>query len=80
MKMRSTLPLSKTLEAKVFRVARRLRKSPRVVLDEAVEEYMSRHDAKAVTAAMNRVADAIDTRPESAFSAAAGGILKKTEW
>jgi hypothetical protein len=78
--MRSTPPLSKTLEAKVSRVACRLRKSPRVVLSEAVEEYVSRHDPEAVTASMNRVADAIDTRPEAVLSAAAGRILEYTEW
>ena len=51
-----------------------------MVLNEAVEEYVSRHDPEAVTAAMNGVADGIDTRPEGAFSAAAGRILEKTEW
>lgn len=72
--------LPRTVEAKLTRVARRLSKPPRLVLKEAIDEYAARHDPEAVTRAMNRVADAIDTRLDPAFTGAARGILERTEW
>jgi predicted transcriptional regulator len=78
MKQSSALP--KTLEAKVAEVARRLRKPRRAVLKEAINEYAERHDQEAMTAAMNRVAKAIDTRLDPGLAAAAKKILERTEW
>jgi hypothetical protein len=78
MKPKSSLP--RPLEMKVARVARRLRKPARRVLVEAIDEYVARHDPAAITEAMNRVADAIDTRPDPDLAAAARSILEKTEW
>jgi hypothetical protein len=68
------------VDAKVERVARRLRKSRRVVLKEAVDEYAARHDPEAITAAMDRVAEAVDTRPDAGLVGAARRILERTEW
>jgi len=73
-------PIPKRLETKVARVARRLRKSRRLILEEAIDEYVARHDPEAVTQAMNRVAEAIDTRPDPAVAGAARSILEHTEW
>jgi hypothetical protein len=78
MTQRSSLP--KPLEVKVTRVARRLRKPLRRVLAEAIDEYVARHEPGAVTEAMNRVADAVDTRPDPALATAARSILESTEW
>ncbi len=72
--------LSRTVEAKHARVAQRLSKPPRLVLKAALDEYVARHVPEAVTWAMNRVADAIDTRPDPAFAGAARSILERTEW
>ncbi len=72
--------LPRRVEAKLARVARRLSKPPRLVLEQAIDEYAARHDPEAVTRAMNRVADAIDTRLDPAFAVAARGILERTEW
>jgi predicted transcriptional regulator len=47
--MKPAPAIPKTLEAKVARVARRLRKAPRLVLGEAIDEYVARHDPEAVT-------------------------------
>jgi hypothetical protein len=73
-------PIPKRLETKVARVARRLRKSRRLVLEEAIDEYVARHDPEAVTEAMNRIVDAIDTRPDPAIDTTARSILERTEW
>jgi predicted transcriptional regulator len=75
-----SLSLSKELDAKVERVARRLGKPRRTVLKEAIDEYARRHDSAAITEAMNRVADALDTRLDSGMAAAANRVLERTEW
>ena len=72
--------IPKTLEAKVARVARRLRKPLRLVLKEAIDEYVARHDPEAVTEAMNRVAKLVDTRPDPGVVGAARRVLERTEW
>jgi hypothetical protein len=51
--MEPPFAIPKTLEAKVAHVARRLRKAPRLVLKEAIDEYVARQDSGAVTEAMN---------------------------
>ena len=78
--MKSSSLIPKALEARVARVARRLRKPTRLVLREAIEEYVVRHDAEAVTDAMNRIAEAIDTRPDPALAGVARSVLERTEW
>ncbi len=75
-----THALSRTVEVKLARVARRLSKPRRRVLEEALDEYAARHDPEAVTQAMNRVADAIDTRPDPGVAGAARSVLERTEW
>lgn len=69
---------------KIFREAeqlsRRLKKSRSQVFTEAVTEYVARHDPEAVTDAMNRVCEAVDTRPDPAISAAARRTLEQVEW
>lgn len=78
--MRSKSALPSRLEMKVTRVARRLRKPAGRVLAEAIDEYVARHDPEAITEAMNRVADDVDTRPDAAHAAAASRTLASTEW
>jgi len=74
----ATIP--KNVDAVVARVARRLRKSRRAVLREALEEYSARHDPEAVTAAMDRVAQDIEARPDPGLAAAARRVLERSEW
>jgi predicted transcriptional regulator len=72
--------LPKVVEARVTRVARRLRKPRGVVLREAIEEYAARHEPEAVTQAMNRVAAVLDTRLDPGVAAASRRVLERTEW
>ena len=76
----SARALPKSLDAKVERVARRLGKPRRAVLQDAIDEYAARHDHEAVTEAMNRLADAIDTRLDAGLSAATVRVLDRSEW
>jgi predicted transcriptional regulator len=72
--------LPKVVEARVTRVARRLRKPRGVVLREAIEEYAARHEPEAVTQAMNRVVAVLDTRLDPGLAAASRRVLERTEW
>jgi metal-responsive CopG/Arc/MetJ family transcriptional regulator len=62
------------------RLSRRLKKSRSQIYTEAVTEYIARHDPEAVTEAMNRVCEAMDTYPDPAISGAARGTLEIVEW
>jgi predicted transcriptional regulator len=72
--------LPRAIEARVTRVARRLRKPRGVVLREAIEEYAARHDPDAVTETMNRVAAVVDTRLDAGLALASGRVLERAEW
>jgi metal-responsive CopG/Arc/MetJ family transcriptional regulator len=61
-------------------LAKRLRKSRSQLYSEALSEYLLRHDPDAITEAMNKVCDALDTSLDPALSAAAARILERTEW
>jgi hypothetical protein len=78
--MKSAPAIPKALVAKIVRVARRLGKTPRLVLSDAIDEYIARHDSEAVTDVMNRVAELVDTRPDPGVTGAATRILERTEW
>ena len=78
--MKSAAAIPKALEAKVARVARRLKKAPRLVLRDAIDEYVTRHDPEAVTLPMNRVAELVDTRSEPGVAGAARRTLEHVEW
>jgi predicted transcriptional regulator len=75
-----TASLPRRIEVKVAQVARRLKKPRRVVLQEAIDEYSARHDPEAITAAMNRVADTVDTHPDEGLASAAHSILERSQW
>jgi len=61
-------------------LSRRLKKSRSQVYTEAVTQYVARHDPDAVTEAMNRVCEAMDTYSDPALSAAARRTLEDVEW
>lgn len=78
--MKTAISIPDKIYAEAERLSRRHKKSRSQLYTEAVAEYLARHDPEAVTEAMNKVAGAVDTRPEPAVSAAARLILKRLEW
>jgi predicted transcriptional regulator len=78
--MKTAVSVPDRVFADAERLARRLRKSRSRLYAEAVAEYVARHDIEAVTAAMDRVCDAVDTRPDVFAAAAAREVLERTEW
>jgi len=78
--MKTAISIPDKVFAEAERLSRRLKKSRSQVYTEAVTEYIARRDPEAVTEAMNRVCESIDTRPDPAISAAARHTLEGVEW
>ena len=78
--MKTAISIPDDIYREAERLSRKLKKSRSQVYTEAVTEYVARHDPEAVTEAMNRVCDTIDTRPDDAVSGAARRTLENIEW
>ena len=78
--MKTAISIPDKVFAEAERLSRRLKKSRSQVYTEAVTEYIARHDPEAVTEAMNRVCEAVDTYPDPAIAAAARRTLEDVEW
>ncbi len=78
--MKTAISIPDKLYAEAERLSRRHKKSRSQLYAEAVAEYLARHDPEAVTEAIDRVCEAIDTQPDPAISEAARRTLKRVEW
>ena len=78
--MKTAISIADHVYADAERLARRKKKSRSQLYTEAVAEYVARHDSEAITEAMNRVCETLDTRPDPAITAAARRVLQRTEW
>ena len=80
MGMKTAISLPDEIFKEAERLARRLKKSRSELYREALAEYVARHDSEAITEAMNRVADQIETAPEPPLAEASRRNLERTEW
>ena len=78
--MKTAISIPDKIYRNAERLSRRLKKSRSQVYTEAVTQYVARHDPEAVTEAMNRVCEVVDTRPDPAISGAANRALRSVEW
>ncbi len=78
--MKTAISIPDKIFREAERLSRRLKKSRSQIYAEAVTEYVARHDPDAVTEAMNRVCEAVDTYPDPAVADAARRILEGVEW
>jgi metal-responsive CopG/Arc/MetJ family transcriptional regulator len=78
--MKTAISIPDQIYTEAERLSKRLKKSRSQVYTEAVTEYIARHDPEAVTEAMNRVCEVVDTRPDPAFATAAHRTLNAVEW
>ena len=78
--MKTAISIPDKVYAEAERLSRRLKKSRSQVYTEAVTEYIARHDPEAVTEAMNRICEVVDTRLDAALAAAARRTLEAVEW
>jgi len=78
--MKTAISLPDQVFAQADRLARRLHKSRSELYREAVAEFIARHEPDAITEAMDRVAEEIETRLDVFSAAAATQVLERTEW
>jgi predicted transcriptional regulator len=78
--MKTAVSIPDAVFADADRLAQRMRKSRSQLYSEALAEYLARHDPDAVTAAMDAVCEALDTRPGPLVTDAAHRVLRTSEW
>src|SRR5262245_66439939 len=79
--MKTAISIPDRLFRQAERLARRLKMSRSQLYNEAIAEYLARHDSESVTEAMNAVCEELDTRPDPALAApAARRILSRSDW
>ena len=78
--MKTAISLPDSIFQEAERLARRLKKSRSQLYQEAVAEYVARHEPEAVTDAMNRLVQEVDTGSDEFTSAAARRVLERSEW
>jgi metal-responsive CopG/Arc/MetJ family transcriptional regulator len=78
--MKTAISIPDKVYNEAERLSRRLKKTRSQVYTEAVTEYLVRHDPDAVTEAMNRVCEVVDSPPDAALGAVARRTLEAVEW
>jgi metal-responsive CopG/Arc/MetJ family transcriptional regulator len=78
--MKTAISIPNEIYSEAERLSRRLKKSRSQIYTEAVTEYIARHDPEAVTEAINRICEMVDTRPDPALAAATRRTLEAVEW
>src|SRR5450432_227709 len=78
--MKTAISLPDGIFREAERLAKRLKKSRSVLYQEAVAEYLARHEPEAITEAMNELATQVDTRLDPFSSNAARRVLERSEW
>jgi metal-responsive CopG/Arc/MetJ family transcriptional regulator len=78
--MKTAISVPDPLFQEAERFARRKKVSRSRLYSDAVAEYLARHASEAVTEAMNKVCEAVDTRPDRGLSVAARRVLQRSEW
>lgn len=78
--MKTAVSLPDEVFADAERLARRLKKPRSRVYSEAIREYVTRHDPDLVAEKLNQVVGGLKTPNDEFVSAAARGILERTDW
>ncbi|MGO4880909.1 MAG: CopG family ribbon-helix-helix protein [Bryobacteraceae bacterium] len=78
--MKTAVSIPDDVFAEAERLAKRTKKSRSRLFSDAVREYVARHAAEDVTAAMDRVCAALGPPADEFTSAATRRILERTEW
>ncbi|HVE87283.1 MAG TPA: hypothetical protein VND93_30715 [Myxococcales bacterium] len=73
--MKTAISVPDGLFKRAERLARRLKKSRSQLYQEAVTEYLERHDPDAITAAINRAAESLESAPDPFVAGAARRVL-----
>jgi hypothetical protein len=62
------------------RLASRLKKSSAQLFQEALGEYLARHDPEAITEGIDGLVKRLDSSPDEFTSAAARRVLRRSDW
>lgn len=78
--MRTAVSIPDDVYADAEALVQRLNVSRSELYAAALREYLARHDAEAVTAALDRVYESVDAEPDPFVLATAAQTLQRTEW
>jgi metal-responsive CopG/Arc/MetJ family transcriptional regulator len=78
--MKTVVSLPEKLVRRVEKLAKLRRRSRSHVIRTAIVEYLERHDDDAITGALNRVADRIDTSLPPDMRENSIRMLRRVEW
>ncbi len=78
--MKTAVSLPNEIFRDAERLARRLKKSRSQLYQEAVAEYVARHEPEAITEALNRLVEDVNTSPDEFASEAARRVLERSKW
>lgn len=78
--MKTAISLPDNVFRQADHLARRLKKSRSQLYREAVAEYVARHEPDAVTEALDRLADQMNTALDPVSTAASHRVLERSEW
>lgn len=78
--MKTAISLPDELFEQAERLAQRRQTSRSQLYQQAVAEFITRHDPDAVTAAMNRVVEQVGEGPDPFSTVAARRLLERSEW
>jgi predicted transcriptional regulator len=78
--MKTAISIPDDLYADAAALARRLSKPRSRLYADAMREYLARHDPDTITAALNRLADLLDSELDDAMRAASVQTLERVEW
>ena len=77
--MKTAISIPDDLFADAEELARELKRSRSRLYTDAMREYLARHSAESITAALDRVCDEVECRSEFA-GAAARRTLERSDW
>lgn len=78
--MKTAISIPDELFYRADELARSSGKSRSQLYREALAEYLHRHDPRAVTDALNEIADALAPEPDAWLNEAARRTLERSEW
>ncbi len=78
--MKTAVSIPDDVFASAERFTQRTRKSRNRLYSDSLREYLARHSADEITAAMNKVCKEIGNPKGTFTSAAARGTIGRTEW
>ncbi len=78
--MKTAISIPDPIYKDAERLAQSLKMSRSQLYSDALLEYLTRHDSDEATEAMNRVCEAVDSRPDPLVKSAARGVLERSEW